>query len=195
MLRLEGEKTYLVPFADRHLDDPRYFEWLTDLEVVRLIGRDEYLRPIRFERVREYVHGLWASDFCSFFAVHLSSGDDFVGTVKLNYGDQNGVANRTADVGVMIGDRRCWGQGLATDALYTLCRYAFDTLGVRKLTAGTIDGNEAVAKAFTRIGFVVEGRLRQKVFVAGEYRDHVLLGCLKGELTPLRSGGGAGATA
>lgn len=188
MLKLEGEKTYLVPFAERHLEDSRYFEWLTDLEVVRLIGRDEYLRPIRLERVREYVEGLWRNEFASFFAVHLLQGDEFVGTVKLSYGDHAGVANRCADVGVMIGARKYWGQGLATDALYTLCRYAFETLGARKLTAGTIAGNDGVVKAFTRIGFVEEGRLRKKIYVGGEFRDHLLLGCLRGELVPPRRG-------
>jgi [ribosomal protein S5]-alanine N-acetyltransferase len=182
MLRLDGKKTYLVPFEQRHLDDPRYFEWLTDLEVMRFIGRDEYLRPIQFERVREYVQAVWASPFCSFFAVYVQAGDVFIGTVKLNYLDQSGLSSRTADVGVMIGDRTCWGTGMATDALRTICRYAFETLGARKLTAGAIAGNDAVIKAFLRIGFVEEGRLRQKVFLAGEYLDHVLLGCLRGEL-------------
>jgi len=181
-LRLDGTKTYLAPFEARHLSDPRYFAWLSDLEVVRFIGRDEYLRPIEFERVREYVHDVWANPYISFFAVHVQGTDAFVGTAKLNYLDQSGLTHRTADVGIMIGDRGCWGTGLATDALRTLCRYSFETLGVRKLTAGAIAGNDAVIKAFLRIGFVEEGRLRQKVCVAGDYKDHVLLGCLKGEL-------------
>ena len=182
MFRIDGARTYMVPFEEHHLVNPRYFDWLTDLEVMRFIGREEYLRPIRFERVREYVEGLWASDCCSFFAVHVLSDERFIGTAKLNYVDQAGLASRTADVGIMIGDRACWGKGMATDALHALCQFAFDTLGARKLTAGAIAGNDAVIRAFRRIGFAEEGRLRQKVFLAGEYRDHVLLGCLRGEL-------------
>ena len=181
-LRLDGTKTYLVPFAERHLEDPRYFAWLSDLEVMRFIGRDEYLKPIPFESVRQYVRDVWASPYASFFAVHNQPNDMFIGTAKLNYLDQAGLTHRTADVGIMIGDRGCWGTGMATDALRTICRYGFDTLGVRKLTAGAIAGNDAVIKAFLRIGFIEEGRLRQKVCVAGDYQDHVLLGCLRGEL-------------
>jgi ribosomal-protein-alanine N-acetyltransferase len=184
-LRLDGHKTYLLPFEERHLEDPRYFQWLTDLEVMRFIGRDEYLKPIPFERVRQYVHDVWASPYISFFAVHSQTNDLFIGTAKLNYLDQSGLSHRSADVGIMIGDRGCWGSGMATDALRTICRYAFDTLGARKLTAGAIADNNAVIKAFMRIGFVQEGRVRQKVFLAGGYADHVLLGCLRGELRTL----------
>jgi ribosomal-protein-alanine N-acetyltransferase len=182
MLRIDGQRVYLVPFEEVHLNDSRYFDWLTDLEVMRFIGRDEYLKPIRFDAVREYVHQVWASEYASFFAVHQLATGLFVGTVKLNYLNQSGLRNRTADVGVMIGDREQWGKGLATDALHTLCRYAFDTLGVRKLTAGCVADNDAVAKVFRRIGFREEGRLRQQLFVGGEYRDHLLLGCVRGEL-------------
>lgn len=186
MLKIESYKVYLVPFEERHLNDPAYFEWLTDYEVMRFIGREEYLKPIRFERVKEYVEALWKSKYCSFFAIHLKD-DTFIGTLKLNFIDDAGCVTQSADIGIMIGHRVSWGKGLATDALTTICKYAFDKLGVRKLTAGTNASNIGMIKAFKKLGFVEEGRLRKKLLVEGTYHDHILLGCFKEELiTPIR---------
>ena len=72
MIRIDGKNVSLVSFEERHLNNPRYFEWLTDFEVVRFIGRDEYLKPIQFEKVREYVEDLWQSRHCSFFAIAVA---------------------------------------------------------------------------------------------------------------------------
>ena len=181
-MKIESGLSYLVPFEERHLNDPRYFEWLTDFEVVRVIGRDEYLKPIEFEKVREYVEDLWQSKHCSFFAIHHSKDNVFIGTAKINYLNEVGLNTRTADIGIMIGDRRYWGKGIATDALFALCQYAFNTQGARKLTAGAVAANEGVIKAFKKIGFSEEGRLRKKLLISGEYMDHVLLGCFADEL-------------
>ena len=81
----------------------------------------------------------------------------------------------------MIGDRKYWGKGLATDALRAVCDYAFTILGTRKLTAGVVAENAPIIKAFRRVGFLEEGRLRSKLLILGNYHEHVLFGCLKDE--------------
>lgn len=186
MLRIDGKKVYLVPFEEKHLVDPAYYAWLTDYEVVRFIGRDEYLKPIQFEKIREYVEELWQNQYCSFFAIHHSGDDAFIGTAKINYLNEAGFNTHTADIGIMIGDRGLWGKGMATDALYAISHYAFDTLGVRKLTAGAVSANKGIIRAFQKIGFLEEGRLRKKLLISGEYMDHVLLGCFREELHPVK---------
>jgi RimJ/RimL family protein N-acetyltransferase len=181
-MKIQGTRVWLTAFTEAHLVAPRYLEWLRDMEVVRYIGREEYLTPIPFEEVRAYVEEVWANPLCTFFAVHSAADDEFLGTTKLNYLNQAGVATRTADVGIMIGDRRYWGKGLATDAICTVSHHAFDALEARKLTAGAVGANEAVLKAFLKVGYREEGRLRRKLLVEGEYEDHVLFGCFPDEL-------------
>jgi len=183
MLRIDSDNLYLVPFEERHLNDSAYFEWVTDYDVMRYIGRNEYLKPIRFDVVRRYVEGLWDSKYCSFFAMHLKD-DTFIGTMKMNYLDDAGLITQCADIGIMIGHRGCWGKGLATEALAAICNYAFSRLGMRKLTAGANGSNAGVIKAFKKIGFVQEGCLRNKLLVEGDYHDHILLGCFRDEFNP-----------
>lgn len=187
MLIIESPNLYLIPFEERHLHDPAYYEWVTDYEVMKYIGRDEYLKPIRFDVVREYVETLWKSKYCSFFAMHLKD-DTFIGTMKINYLDDAGLISQCADIGIMIGHRECWGKGLATESLALICNYAFNRLGARKLTAGANASNAGVIKAFKKIGFVEEGLLRKKLFVEGTYHDHALLGCFKDEFDLATSG-------
>lgn len=179
---INGKLSHIIPFEELHLNDPRYYEWLTDFEVIRYIGRDEYLKPIRFEKIREYVEELWRSEYCSFFALYNSKDNKFIGTIKVNYLNEAGLITRTADIGIMIGDREYWGKGMATDALFAICQYSFNILGARKLTAGAVAANVGVLKAFQKIGFSEEGHLRKKLLISGEYMDHVLLGCFRDEL-------------
>jgi len=46
--------------------------------------------------------------------------------------------------------------------------------------------NIAVVKAFQRIGFKIDGRLRDHLAVADKYCDHILMSCFEYEL--LRNG-------
>jgi ribosomal-protein-alanine N-acetyltransferase len=184
--KMTGNAVRVVPFSELHLTDPKYLHWLNDMQVMRLIGREEYLKPVNLDMARGYVEELWSNKYTYFFAVYSIKFDIFVGTAKINYLNDIGVNTGTADVGIMIGDRTVWGSGIATDTLLTVSRYAFDTLGVRKLTAGAVSENIAVIKAFKKIGYVEEARLRKKIKIMGQYMDHVLLGCFPNELVNSR---------
>lgn len=182
-MKIEGARTYLVPFSERHLFDARYESWLRDRDVMKFVGRDEYFTSFPFSMVEAYVRSLWTNPHCSFWAVHASD-DAFIGTFKRNFIDDVGRQTASADIGIMIGDRSRWGRGLATDALAAGCAYAFNEENVRKLTAGANASNAAVIAAFLKLGFREEGRLRQKLWLEDSYHDHVLLGCFASELVP-----------
>jgi [ribosomal protein S5]-alanine N-acetyltransferase len=182
MTPMPAKNISLRPFTERHLTDPAYRSWLDDREVVRYLGRPEYLEPVPFAEIRSYVEGLWADDRCTFLAVHTVEEDEFIGTAKITFKPKGGPSPDVADVGIMIGNRDYWGRGLATATLRAACRHAVDVLGARKLIAGAMSPNVAVIRAFERIGFMVEGRLRGQLDFEGGHVDHVLLGCFPGEL-------------
>ena len=47
------------------------------------------------------------------------------------------TAQRSADeIGIMIGEKDCWGNGFATECIELVANYAFDVLNLHKLTAG-----------------------------------------------------------
>ena len=141
-----------------------------------MIGRSEYLAPIEFSMVEKYVKMLMESDHDYFFALYEKKKKKFIGTVKIGSVDRY---NGTADIGVMIGEKRYWGKRLATDALSATCRYAFTKLKLRKLTGGCFMTNVAMVKCFEKLGFVREGVRRKQNLLDGVYVDHVIYGLLK----------------
>lgn len=177
-LRIPGERIYLQEFSEENLLDPRYHGWLRDLEVVRNIYRVEYLMPLQFAEVETYVRSLMASDRDCYFALYEASEDAYIGTVKVGHIDWRAGL---ADIGIIIGESRFRGRGLAVDAVRTACSYAFNELSLRKMTGGTASTNAAMCRCFERVGFVEEGRLRKQLLISGEYCDHVLYGLLKEE--------------
>ena len=181
-MRLTGRDIYLLPFELQHLNNPQYYNWLCDPEVVRYLGRDELLEGVLFNEIKAYVQGLWESKYCHFFAVFHAETDVFIGTSKISFGSERNFKHKIADIGIMIGDRHFWGKGLATNTLRVVSSFAFDALSARKLTAGGFEANQPIINAFKRIGFKIDGKLRLHLPVGTNYCDHVLMSCFEHEL-------------
>lgn len=186
MFKIEGEKVYLVPFEEEHLNDPKYFSWLGDYEVMKHIYRFDYLMPKKFEEVRSYVENVWKNKYCVFLAMISKENDEFVGSVKINYGTDEGFMTQVADIGIMIGEKDEWGKGFATDAIRATAHYCFKNLSMRKVTAGVMENNKGMIKVFTKLGFKIEANLRKKLLFEGEYFDHVLFGLFKNEFNNVK---------
>jgi [ribosomal protein S5]-alanine N-acetyltransferase len=71
-----------------------------------------------------------------------------------------------------------WGHGYGSDAADTMIRYAFDTLGLHRITAAIGPENKASIALIEKAGFEYEGRLRDHVFTNGAWRDSLLYSAL-----------------
>lgn len=174
-----GKIIRLEEFTDKHLQDPKYYAWLRNKEVVEMIGRPEYLTSFPFCIIEDYVINIKSSNNAYFFALYLKNNNTFIGTVKLGSIDWQ---SKTVDVGILIGDKSCWGKGVAKDAMFTASTYAFDKLGMRKVTGGCLSTNIAMYRCFERLGFKREAVLRKKVPFRDKFVDHYLYGVFKDEL-------------
>ena len=179
-LRITGRISHGVPFGDEHLRDPVYLSWLRDRDVMRTIGRPEYMAaPVDFATVEAYYAQMKASSCDLFLALYHTADARFVGTLKAGHIDWH---QGTADIGIMIGAKDYWGRGLATDAIGALALHLYDVLGLRRLTAGSMGINQAMIAVFEKLGFRREGVLRDHLRHDGGFCDHVLLGCFRNEL-------------
>lgn len=179
-MKLEGNISYLVPFDDSHLNSKEYMSWLRDYDVMKTINRLDYLRPVSFYEVREYCEGVMRSKNDIFMAIYHKDGNEFIGTLRVKIGWET----RTADVGIMIGEKDYWGKGIGTDAVSTICGYLFERLAFRRLTAGLMGVNLAMLRVFERVGFQREGVFRMQDYYEGKYVDHIYLGCFREEYKP-----------
>jgi [ribosomal protein S5]-alanine N-acetyltransferase len=71
-------------------------------------------------------------------------------------------------------DRQRVGQGLMYEGLAAAITYAFKELGLHRIMANYVPVNERSGRLLRRLGFVVEGYARDYLFIAGDWRDHLL---------------------
>ncbi len=106
------------------------------------------------------------------------SSGPFVGTIGLS----NVVysAFRAAHLGYSL-DRNGVGSGYMHEALTAVIAYAFGTLDLHRLMANYQPHNERSASVLRKLGFSVEGFARDYLFLAGQWRDHVLTSLVRDE--------------
>src|SRR5262249_15636771 len=124
----------------------------------------------------QYVAGVSADPNAVFFAIVLKEMERHVGNIKLASINRT---HGTAEVGLMIGEKDCWNKGYAMEAIRLVTAYAFDVLGLHKLTAGCYDVNPASARAFLKAGWVREGLRSEQFECEGRRVGQILLGAAR----------------
>jgi RimJ/RimL family protein N-acetyltransferase len=173
---LHGERVTLhtieeedVPFVHRLVNDPA---------VRRRLGMWE---PHTEKSEREWVEKA-NKDGAAHFIVGAEG--EPVGSVGVKPPNETwGVG----EVGCYI-DPDHWCNGYASDATRTLCRYLFEERRFHRVEATAYEHNTGSRATLEKVGFVEEGRLREKAFVEGRRVDIVQYGLLREELEEADSG-------
>ncbi len=119
------------------------------------------------------------SETVTFSAVELATGE-LVGNALLWGID---LHNRNAHLGISL--RPTFrGKHLGTDIVSVLCHYGFVIRGLHRLQVDTLADNYAMIGAASRVGFVLDGTLRQFAWVNGSFADEVILSLLASEWRP-----------
>jgi RimJ/RimL family protein N-acetyltransferase len=171
---IEGERIYLrgVYLSDAN---ENYRRWMNDDQVTQYLESRFY--PHSVESIASYISHVNESPDSVLLAIVIKDKNAHIGNIKI--GSINWI-HRFADVGIMIGEKAYWGQGLATEAIKLVVDYAFNKLNLRRLEAGCYANNPASLRAFQKAGFIEEGRLKQRYFWNAEYVDRVCLGIVRG---------------
>jgi len=72
-------------------------------------------------------------------------------------------------------------KGYATEAARLLINYCFKKMKLRKIYADTRPDNKASQRVLEKLGFKLEGRIREKNFIKGKWIDELDYGLLKKE--------------
>lgn len=91
------------------------------------------------------------------------------------------LAKRSAEVGIVIGDKDYWGRGYGREAIGLLLEIAFDGIGLHRVGLQHVDMNERGHRCYLACGFVEEGRLRSEDYIQGRYHDTILMSILENE--------------
>jgi len=170
---LEGKRVYLRKIRVDDVNEA-YFRWMNDSTVNQFLESRFY--PHSLETLKDYVSGKVNDENNAFFAIILKEDDRHIGNIKL--GPINTI-HRFADIGILIGEKDCWGKGYATEAIHLIVKYAFDKLNLNKVTAGCYAPNKGAIEAFKKANFSQEGIRKNHCYYNGKYVDDILLGLVR----------------
>jgi RimJ/RimL family protein N-acetyltransferase len=96
--------------------------------------------------------------------------------------------HRAAELGIMIGDKSVWNKGYGTETMELLLQHGFETLNLNRIYLRVYSTNPRAMRVYEKVGFVMEGKLRQGVYRHGRYADVHLMSVLRSEWDARREG-------
>lgn len=159
-------------------DLPRFVAWFNDPEVRR--GLNVFLPMSLMEEERWYEGVLERDPIERPMSIDVQEGEDWIHIGSCGIFEVDARVRR-CEIGIAIGSRSYWDQGLGTDALSTLVKHAFETLNMNRVALRVFESNERALRVYQRLGFKEEGRLRQAHFDEGRYGDVSIMSLLRDE--------------
>lgn len=145
--------------------------WLNDPESITMTGRV----PYSLEDVEKLVEK-HRSDRSYIFAIEDEEkkllGWVYLYKVEFEHG--------RAEVGILLAPE-ARGMGIGKTAMTLILNVAFDQLRLHKVYLTTRGINERAFALYQKIGFVMEGTLREHAFVQGQFNDTYFMGILARE--------------
>ena len=172
--KLVGKKCYLSPCSLE--DAEKWTTWNNDLEVTIPLG-DEAYTPYGLAKVQDILsHVIQHQDHI--FDILKLETDTLIGRCMLFDID---LVNRGAMMGIVIGEKACWGQGYGQETTRLLLDYGFHLLNLNNIMVGVFAYNRRAIHCYKKVGFQEIGRRRQARIVGGKKYDLILMDMLAEE--------------
>ena len=169
-----GQRVRLRPI--RRDDLPFLRAWFADPETMRFWGQpvplvtDEYFERELTERFARFDHA-------GYFMIETNEGRP-IGRIEY---EQLDMRSRSAEVMILIGAPEARGHGYGSDAMISLLRYLYHERNLHRVALSVIAWNARAIRSYEKVGFVVEGMLRDDLFFEGRFHDQVVLPILRRE--------------
>lgn len=149
----------------------RQVAWLVDPEIVKYSEQRHEHHSLKNQL--RYVES-FATGKSHLWGIYIASTGDHIGNISAVHDIKNDVS----EVGILIGEKRCWGLGMGAEAWKAVTFWLLDPLcgNVRKLEAGTMRANEAMMKILLKSGYEMEGERKSHFLLNGAPTGMVLFG-------------------
>lgn len=173
MIYALSQDYHVRPLAEEDLDGP-YLGWFEDQEVCRYNSHGKFFKTR--SAFRQFLGELNREDRVVWAIVHAQDGH--IGNISLQ---EISLIDRTAELAIIIGDKRHWGRGVGAMAGRALLRHAFEKLNLERVGCGTAATNEGMKKLALALGMTHEGTRRAALFLEGARVDVLEYGILRAE--------------
>jgi ribosomal-protein-alanine N-acetyltransferase len=148
--------------------------WFQDQLVTKFNSHGKFTKTLEY--FKEYYGSLDQEGQLVWAICHVEDGH--VGNISLQL--INSI-NRNADFGILIGNKKHWGKGLALKASKVLLQHGFYKLNLKRIYCSTADTNHAMKKLAINMGMSEEGRCRSHIYLEGQWVDMIRYGILRSE--------------
>lgn len=172
---LLSRRLALRPLQRKDAQGP-YVSWFNDAEVCA--GNRHHLYPYTVQDALAYIERSRRSRDAIVLAITLEKSGRHIGNIALQSIDP---VYRTAELAILIGDKKSWGKGYAKEAARLMMDHGFSRLNLNRIQCGTFETNEPMKRLAAFLGMRQEGRRRKAVFKNNRYLDILEYGVLRGE--------------
>jgi RimJ/RimL family protein N-acetyltransferase len=172
---LRTERLLLRPFDEGDRDD--IYALQSDAHVLRFWDSPPWTEPERADRFLASCRTMAEEGTAVRVAVTRLDDGTFLGWCTLH--DWNPTF-RSAKAGYCFA-HASWGHGYATEATRALLTWAYDELDLNRVEASVDTRNPASGRVLEKLGFVLEGTMREDCIVDGVVSDSWVFGLLRRE--------------
>lgn len=163
--KIVGERLYLSPMDPA--DAPQYAVWINDPDVAGYL--DSIVQNFGIKAEQEWIENNASEPI---FAVVLFENDRLIGNVGLMDVDR---VNRTAEIGIFIGEAPLRGKGFGSEAMALLLGYSFDILNLENILLRVYGYNARARRVYENLGFREIGRRRDALRRFGATHDVIYM--------------------
>lgn len=156
-----------------------FSRWSRDSEFLQLLG-SHTVQPSDAGRLQNRIRQETEKDEPGSFSFLIQRLQDerIIGETALESAFD---AHGNAWLSIAIGERELWGQGFGSDAVQVALRFAFQELNLHRVSLSTFEYNPRAVRAYEKIGFAHEGRVRAGMSRHGKRWDVLYMGILRDE--------------
>lgn len=169
--KIKGDNIYLSPINIE--DYEKYVEWMNNSDITDKLHSTS--KVFNLENEKEWINNT-LNNGKHIFSIIRKSDDTIIGNCGFN--SINNI-DRTATIGIFIGDSDNQNKGYGTDALKALIKYGFDVLNLNNIDLHVFDFNERAINCYKKVGFKEYGRRHQSYYLKNKYHDQICMEILR----------------
>lgn len=174
--KLVGDRIYLAPKGASDEEVEKFTEWMNDFQVTDYIGSSARMMTLNEEK--EWLENFNKNNKNRNFNIIELNKDKLIGTISL---ENLNWTDRSATLGIFIGDKDYRNSGYGTEAIKLLLEYGFRYLNLHSIRLDLLSINERAHKCYLKCGFKDTGKSREAIFLNGKYYDKLHMDILENE--------------
>ncbi len=127
-------------------------KWDVDPEVQRFMP-EPLNQPVSDDEQLAYLKECESEEGGIYWTIVWKENNQPIGHIAITEINQH---HGVGEIGIVIGEKEYWNKGIATETIESILELAPE-LGLKRVSAELEEGNVALEKAFTKLGFGKEG--------------------------------------